>query len=127
MCIRDSTYFRRNRHGNQWPNSTKSRKTSVRNGKRKSGYLDVYKRQGQRVDVEYTDRPVTKSQLEFIYELKTAALLEAAMMIGAVLAGADDNQVKAAEQIAHHVGMAFQIRDDILDVISTTEELGRFV
>ena len=71
---------------------------------------------GQSVDVEYTDRPVTKSQLEFIYELKTAALLEAAMMIGAVLAGADDNQVKAAEQIAHHVGMAFQIRDDILDV-----------
>ena len=64
---------------------------------------------GQSVDVEYTDRPVTKSQLEFIYELKTAALLEAAMMIGAVLAGADDNQVKAAEQIAHHVGMAFQI------------------
>ena len=62
---------------------------------------------GQSVDVEYTDRPVTKSQLEFIYELKTAALL------------------KAAEQIAHHVGMAFQIRDDILDVISTTEELGK--
>lgn len=57
---------------------------------------------GQSVDVEYTDRPVTKSQLEFIYELKTAALLEAAMTIGAVLAGADDNQVKAAEQIAHH-------------------------
>ena len=80
---------------------------------------------GQSVDVEYTDRPVTKSQLEFIYELKTAALLEAAMMIGAVLAGADDNQVKSAEQIAHHVGMAFQIRDDILDVISTTEELGK--
>ena len=80
---------------------------------------------GQSVDVEYTDRPVTKSQLEFIYELKTAALLEAAMMIGAVLAGADDNQVKAAEQIARHVGMAFQIRDDILDVISTTEELGK--
>ena len=47
------------------------------------------------------------------------------MMIGAVLAGADDNQVKSAEQIAHHVGMAFQIRDDILDVISTTEELGK--
>ena len=59
---------------------------------------------GQSVDVEYTEpSPVTKSQLEFIYELKTAALLEAAMMIGAVLAGADDNQVKAAEQIAHHV------------------------
>ena len=65
---------------------------------------------GQSVDVEYTDRPVTKSQLEFIYELKTAALLEAAMMIGAVLAGADDNQVKSAEQIAHHVGMALWTR-----------------
>ena len=80
---------------------------------------------GQSVDVEYTDRPVTQSQLEFIYELKTAALLEAAMMIGAVLAGADDSQVQAAEQIAHHVGMAFQIRDDVLDVVSTTEELGK--
>ena len=80
---------------------------------------------GQSVDVEYTDRPVSIEQLKFIYELKTAALLEAAMMIGAVLAGADDEKVNAAEQIAHYVGMAFQIRDDILDVVSTTEQLGK--
>ena len=47
------------------------------------------------------------------------------MMIGAVLAGADDNQVKSSRAVAHHVGMAFQIRDDILDVISRLEELGK--
>ena len=80
---------------------------------------------GQSVDVEYTNRPMTSGRLEFVYELKTAALLEAAMMIGAVLAGADEKQIQAAELIAHHVGMAFQIRDDVLDVVSTTEELGK--
>lgn len=80
---------------------------------------------GQSVDVQYTDKPVTQSQLAFIYRLKTAALLEAAMMIGAVLAGADDRQVQAAEEIACNVGMAFQIRDDILDVTSTTQQLGK--
>ena len=80
---------------------------------------------GQSVDVEYTDRPINEEQLDFIYRLKTGALLEAAMMIGAVLAGADDETVSRMEQIAANVGMAFQIRDDILDLTSTTEELGK--
>lgn len=80
---------------------------------------------GQSVDVQYTGQPVTEHQLEFIYQLKTAALLEAAMMIGAVLAGADDSQIQAAGEIARNVGMAFQIRDDVLDVISTTKQLGK--
>ena len=47
------------------------------------------------------------------------------MMIGAVLAGADDESVQVVEEIAAKVGMAFQIQDDILDVISTTEVLGK--
>ena len=49
---------------------------------------------GQSVDVEYVDRPLSAEQLQFIYELKTGALIEASMMIGAVLAGADADTVR---------------------------------
>ncbi len=80
---------------------------------------------GQAVDVELTGQPVSREQLNFIYRLKTGALLEAAMMIGAVLAGATEEQVRQMEQIAADIGMAFQIQDDILDVTSTQEELGK--
>ena len=80
---------------------------------------------GQTVDVELTGKPVPEDKLKFIYALKTGALLEASMMIGAVLAGADDETVKKAGEVALLVGMAFQIQDDILDVTSTTEELGK--
>ena len=64
-------------------------------------------------------------ELDLIYELKTGALLEAYMMVGAVLAGASDEEVEAVEKIASDVGLAFQIRDDILDVTSTLETLGK--
>ncbi len=80
---------------------------------------------GQTVDVELTDQPMTAEQLDFVYRLKTGALLEASMMIGAVLAGATREEVEAVEQIACEIGVAFQIQDDILDVISTTEILGK--
>lgn len=80
---------------------------------------------GQSVDVEYEGKPLTEEQLCFIYRLKTSALIEASMMIGAVLAGACDEDVEKIEQIARKVGMAFQIQDDILDVTSTQEELGK--
>lgn len=80
---------------------------------------------GQSVDVEYEGKPLTEEQLCFIYRLKTSALIEASMMIGAVLAGACDEDVEKIEQIAYKVGMAFQIQDDILDCTSTTEELGK--
>lgn len=80
---------------------------------------------GQTVDVEAVGQPLTREKLDFIYELKTGALIEAAMMTGAVLAGASDEQVKTVEQIASDVGLAFQIQDDILDVTSTMEELGK--
>ena len=80
---------------------------------------------GQTVDVEAVGQPLTREKLDFIYELKTGALIEASMMTGAVLAGASDEQVKTVEQIASDVGLAFQIQDDILDVTSTMEELGK--
>ena len=80
---------------------------------------------GQVVDVENTGKAVTKEQLDFIYEKKTSALIEAAFMIGAVMAGADDKELGKIEQAARYVGLAFQIQDDILDVTSTTEVLGK--
>lgn len=80
---------------------------------------------GQTVDVELTGKPVPREKLDFIYRLKTGALLEASMMIGAVLAGATEEQVNVVESIAADVGLAFQIQDDILDVTSTAEVLGK--
>ena len=68
---------------------------------------------------------MTEEQLCFIYRLKTSALIEASMMIGAVLAGAGDEDVEKIEQIARKVGMAFQIQDDILDVVGDADTLGK--
>jgi geranylgeranyl diphosphate synthase type II len=80
---------------------------------------------GQTVDVGSTGQAVDIDTLKFIYELKTGALLEAALMCGAVLAGAPNEDVIKMEKIGHALGMAFQIQDDILDITSTTEELGK--
>lgn len=80
---------------------------------------------GQVVDVESAGNAVSKEVLDFIYELKTSALIESSMMIGAILAGADEQAVKDIETIAKNVGIAFQIQDDILDVTSTAEVLGK--
>ncbi len=80
---------------------------------------------GQVVDVELTDKPIDRDTLGFIYRLKTGALLEASMTIGAVLAGADEESCKKIGQIALDVGVAFQIQDDILDVTSSQEVLGK--
>ena len=80
---------------------------------------------GQTLDVELTKKPVNKEQLEFIYRLKTGALIECPMVIGAVLAGADEDQVSTVERMASCIGKAFQIQDDILDVTSSQEVLGK--
>ncbi|MBO7650059.1 MAG: polyprenyl synthetase family protein [Lachnospiraceae bacterium] len=82
---------------------------------------------GQTVDVIGTGKSFTEEELLFIYKLKTGALLEASMMVGAILAGADDETVCAMEEVAADVGLAFQIQDDVLDVTSTVEELGKAV
>ncbi|MCI9238372.1 polyprenyl synthetase family protein [Lachnospiraceae bacterium 50-23] len=80
---------------------------------------------GQVIDVKNTGHDVKKEVLDTIYELKTSALIEASMMIGAILGGASEEEVKVTEQIARNVGVAFQIQDDILDVTSTREVLGK--
>ncbi len=80
---------------------------------------------GQTADVELTGGALSGEQLDFIYRLKTGALLEAPMMIGATLAGASEEQVAAVERMAACVGKAFQIQDDILDLTSTQEVLGK--
>lgn len=81
---------------------------------------------GQVVDVESeNDTDMTKNKLDFIYRLKTGALIEASMLVGAILAGATKNEQKIIEDIASEVGLAFQIQDDILDVTSTMEVLGK--
>ena len=80
---------------------------------------------GQVADVELTGTKLTKEQLVYIYENKTGALIEAAMMIGAILAGASEKDIVKVEEAAYNIGMAFQIQDDILDETATFEELGK--
>ena len=80
---------------------------------------------GQTLDVEMTGKPLDDEQIDYIYENKTAALLEASMMIGAVLADASKEDILRCEKIASKIGVAFQIQDDILDITSTEEMLGK--
>lgn len=81
---------------------------------------------GQDADLEEEKaEEVSLSRLLFIHEHKTAALIEASMMIGAVLAGADEKTVEALEECASHIGIAFQIQDDILDVSGDEAALGK--
>ncbi|MBQ9592993.1 MAG: polyprenyl synthetase family protein, partial [Lachnospiraceae bacterium] len=80
---------------------------------------------GQVVDVAMEGRPLTEKQIDFIYRLKTGALIETAMKVGAILAGASDEQVETIGRIAMDIGMAFQIRDDVLDVEGDTEKIGK--
>jgi len=80
---------------------------------------------GQTLDVMLTNKTMTEEQLDFIFTLKTGALLEASFIIGATLAGADDQAIHNLLEVGKKVGLAFQIQDDILDVISTQEVLGK--
>ena len=80
---------------------------------------------GQSVDVENDGKPMSREMIDYIYENKTSALIEASVMTGAILAGANEQEVSAVEKAAGNIGLAFQIQDDILDVTSTAEELGK--
>lgn len=80
---------------------------------------------GQVVDVESEGTVIDKEKLDFIHLHKTSALLESAMVIGAILAGANKEEQNLVEKAAGKIGLAFQIQDDILDITSTTEELGK--
>ena len=79
---------------------------------------------GQVADIEAEKKEdATKEELLFIHENKTAALIQAALTIGAILAGADD--ISKTEKIGYNVGVAFQIQDDILDKIGDEALLGK--
>lgn len=82
---------------------------------------------GQCVDVEAEDKglEVDMDRLLYIHDKKTAALIQSSLKIGAVLAGAPEEDIEKLEKIGHLVGIAFQIRDDILDIEGTQEELGK--
>lgn len=82
---------------------------------------------GQNGDLEAEEGnlPLTEELLLFIHEKKTAALIQAALMIGGVLAGASDTEIRDLEKAAYDIGIAFQIQDDILDVTGNEEILGK--
>ena len=82
---------------------------------------------GQTADVEYSDRHMKMDMdtILYIHNNKTAALIECAMMIGAILGGASEKETSDIEKIANLIGLAFQIQDDILDITGTSEELGK--
>ncbi len=77
------------------------------------------------IESESSTKPISAETLLFIHAHKTAALIEASMMIGGILAAANESEIDALEQSAYDLGIAFQIQDDILDVTSTFEELGK--
>lgn len=81
---------------------------------------------GQTADIEAEgQREVTREQLLFIHEHKTAALIQAAMTVGAILAGGTESQIASLEKCGYNIGVAFQIQDDILDVAGDSGELGK--
>jgi len=81
-------------------------------------YLDVY-------DDKHPEFVVDRECMDYIYRNKTSALIEASMMVGAILGGADDLETRVVEKMAGYIGIAFQIRDDILDVTGSQELLGK--
>lgn len=92
---------------------------------RKAGIYGMIGGQCADIEAEEHQENVTEELLLFIHEHKTAALIQCAMMIGAILAGADEEQTAAIEKCAWNIGIAFQIQDDILDVTGCQEILGK--
>ncbi len=80
---------------------------------------------GQVVDIDSEGKQIPKETLNFIHENKTGALFKLSMRTGAILGGADEKTLQAVTDYAEKIGLAFQIMDDILDVTSTLEELGK--
>lgn len=80
---------------------------------------------GQVVDIESENKAIDLDTIHFIHTMKTGALIESSMLIGAILAGATESDQQAIQKIASNIGLAFQIQDDILDVTSTEEVLGK--
>ncbi len=110
--------------GNEYNAKTIGRAISILAGK--SGIYGMIG--GQCADIEAENLPadqVTEERLLYIHEHKTAALIQNALMVGAVLAGANEIDLAKIERVGYNIGLAFQIQDDILDVTSTLEQLGK--
>ena len=81
---------------------------------------------GQTADIAAEEKEqIALEELLYIHENKTAALIQASMMVGAILAGASEHETRQIERCAYNIGIAFQIQDDILDIVGTQEELGK--
>lgn len=80
---------------------------------------------GQVVDIDSEGKEISPETLEFIHTHKTADLFKLALKSGAIIAGANEDKIKAMEDFAQNLGFAFQICDDILDETSTFEQLGK--
>lgn len=91
----------------------------------KAGIYGMIGGQCADLNAEKTEEGISEEMLLYIHEHKTAALIQAAMMIGAILAGASDEKIAAVEKCAYNIGIAFQIQDDILDVTGSQEVLGK--
>lgn len=82
---------------------------------------------GQVLDMQSEERLCTEQEVLDIQTRKTGALIRAACVLGAIAGGGTKEQIHAAAEFASHLGLAFQIRDDMLDVIGNAEELGKAV
>lgn len=91
----------------------------------KAGIFGMIGGQTADIEAEAGQKDVTEEMLLFIHANKTAALIQAALMCGAILAGASQEDTDRMEKAAYNIGIAFQIQDDILDVTSTDEVLGK--
>ena len=80
---------------------------------------------GQCVDVEYSGKKMTEEVMKYTYALKTGALLAASFVVGGILAGASETEVRLLKKAGNYVGEAFQIRDDYLDIVADEKELGK--
>ena len=82
---------------------------------------------GQVIDLKYEKSQAPLEVVKELYRLKTGALLNAAASIGCILAGADDKKISAAVEFSEKIGLAFQIRDDILDIVGDEQSLGEAI
>lgn len=80
---------------------------------------------GQVVDMESEGRDISLEALRYLHLNKTGAIIRSACTVGALMGGGSEEEIRAADEFAKNLGIAFQIQDDILDVIGTSEELGK--
>lgn len=91
----------------------------------KAGIYGMIGGQTKDVEAEKKGEASDLEQILFVDEYKTAALIQASLMVGAILAGAPEEDIASLEKVGYNLGVAFQIQDDILDITGTTEELGK--